>query len=166
MLTTLRALPAHLYDWARATAGTTSTLDPLRHFPTMNGHRAILLGALSMALTVGLGAFGAHGLEEHLARLETTRTFETAVRYQAWHALGLIALGLFTLDPARAHLARAAGWAFAIGTLCFSGSLYGLALEPSATWLGPVTPIGGVGFLIGWLSLGCAAWKARPASAS
>lgn len=125
----------------------------------MNGSRAIFIGALWMTLAVGLGAFGAHGLADVLDRLDTADTFQTAVRYQAWHSLGLIALGLLTLEPRRAQLGRAVGWLFVGGIVCFSGSLVVLALEPSATWLGPVTPIGGALFLAGWVGFASVALK-------
>lgn len=103
------------------------------------------LGALLAFLGVALGAFGAHALGDTLtpARLET---YETAVRYQMFHALGLLALGAL---PERAQ--RAAPWLF-IGSLVFSGSLYVLVFS-GASLLGAVAPIGGVLQLIGWAVL-------------
>lgn len=117
----------------------------------MNANRALATGALSMALAVGLGAFGAHALKDKLLMLETLDLWHTAVRYQAWHALALLLLGVLTLEPQRRGAGRGVGWLLLFGSLCFSGSLYGLALEPSATWLGPVTPLGGLALLAGWL---------------
>lgn len=103
------------------------------------------LGAILAFVGVGLGAFGAHSLEGLLTpdRLET---FETGVRYQMYHALGLLAIGALSVQ---AH--RAALFIFT-GSLIFSGSLYLLVLS-GISWLGAVTPIGGVLQLIGWALL-------------
>ncbi len=99
------------------------------------------IGAGLMFLTVALGAFGAHGLKTRLAP-EMLAIFETGVRYQAYHALGLLALAALK-GPDRA------GWCFLVGIVLFSGSLYALALT-GVRWLGAITPIGGVLFLVGW----------------
>src|SRR3954464_12685880 len=110
------------------------------------------LGALSAFIGVALGAFAAHGLK---ARLDASMlvTFETGVRYQMYHALGLLAVGwACTRWPGWAT--TSSGWLFVAGTLIFPGSLYVLALT-GERWLGAVTPIGGVMFLAGWL---CLAW--------
>jgi uncharacterized membrane protein YgdD (TMEM256/DUF423 family) len=114
----------------------------------------VALGSLSAFLAVLAGAFAAHGLRERLepSRLEA---FETAARYEMYHALGLVAVGLWVRYSPSAF-ASLAGWAFAVGTVLFSGSLYLLAVN-SWHWLGPVTPFGGVCFLLGWLSLALAA---------
>ena len=100
------------------------------------------LGALLAFLGVGLGAFGTHYLSDVLTP-ERLETFETAVRYQMFHALGLLALGAL---PARAH--RAA-WLLFAGTVVFSGSLY-LLIATDVSWLGAVTPVGGLLQLAGW----------------
>jgi len=110
-----------------------------------------------MAITISLGAFGAHALKDRLALLENTDIFQTAVRYQAWQALGLILLGALTMAPARAKTGRVVGWLLLVGSLLFSGSLYLLALEPSAKWAGPITPLGGLLMILGWLSFACGA---------
>jgi len=117
----------------------------------MNATRAITTGALLMGLAVGLGAFGAHALKADLLRLDTLDLWHTAVRYQAWHALALILLGVLTSQPERNELGRLTGWLLFGGALLFAGSLYGLALDPSATWLGPITPLGGLLLLAGWV---------------
>lgn len=113
----------------------------------------IVIGALSALCSVGAGAFGAHGLRAQLSP-ELLAVFETGARYQMYHALGLIGVGL-----AAAHWPRAGlGWVgalFIVGTLLFSGSLYALALS-GTRWLGAITPIGGTAWLIGWALL---AWR-------
>ena len=100
------------------------------------------LGAALALFGVALGAFGAHSLEDVLspARLAT---FETAVRYQMYHALALVALGAL---PERAW--RAAPFLF-WGSVVFSGTLY-LLIATDISWLGAVTPIGGVLQIVGW----------------
>jgi uncharacterized membrane protein YgdD (TMEM256/DUF423 family) len=124
----------------------------------MTPQRWIALGASSMALAVVLGAFGAHALKERLAAAGQLENWRTAVLYQALHALGLIALGL-----APARLAPAAvGWLFLFGTVCFSGSIYGLALEGPKAVLGPMTPLGGLLLIAGWCLLAWSAWRRSP----
>jgi uncharacterized membrane protein YgdD (TMEM256/DUF423 family) len=117
----------------------------------MDDKQAGLLGALFGLLAVGLGAFGAHGLEGVLAP-EEMATYETAVRYQMYHALALLLLSAASgkLPPS---VVRGAGWAFTAGVLVFSGSLY-LLLFLGLPWLGAVTPVGGVSFMVGWIILG------------
>ncbi|HQD82018.1 MAG TPA: DUF423 domain-containing protein [Quisquiliibacterium sp.] len=122
---------------------------------TMRAQRFFLgVGALSAGLAVAAGAFGAHGLRAHVAP-EMLAVFETGARYQMYHALALIAVAWVAgRDAARS--VRVAGVAFVVGTLLFSGSLYLLALT-GIRWLGAITPLGGVAFLVGW---GCLAWSA------
>jgi uncharacterized membrane protein YgdD (TMEM256/DUF423 family) len=116
------------------------------------------LGALSAFLAVAAGAFGAHALRARLGT-DLLTTFETGARYQMYHALALFAAAwLTTRTPA--PQAVWAGWLFVLGTVVFSGSLYLLAFT-GQRWLGAVTPIGGLAFLAGWISLGWAA--VRPA---
>jgi uncharacterized membrane protein YgdD (TMEM256/DUF423 family) len=115
----------------------------------------MFVGALMGFVGVGLGAFGAHGLRGRLSP-EMMAVFETGVRYQMYHALGLLAIAaLMARAESRAMLV--AGWSFTAGILLFSGSLYALALS-GVTMLGAVTPIGGVAFLIGWTALAIAAF--------
>lgn len=121
-------------------------------------HRTFLvLGALSAAVAVAAGAFGAHGLKARLAP-DLLAVFETGARYHLAHALGLLAVGLLA---ARAPSAAAtwAGWLLAAGTVLFSGSLYALALT-GVRALGAVTPLGGVAFIAGWIALALAALRA------
>ena len=105
------------------------------------------LGALSALIAVGAGAFGAHGLRARLGP-DLLAVFETAARYQMYHALALLATaGAATRWPGPWPIR--AGWLFVAGTVIFSGSLYALALS-GVRWLGAVTPFGGVAFLAGW----------------
>jgi uncharacterized membrane protein YgdD (TMEM256/DUF423 family) len=108
------------------------------------------LGAVFAFLAVAAGAFGAHSLA---ARIPADRlaTFETAARYQMFHALALLGVAWATARwPA--SLAPLAGWLFIAGTLVFAGTLYGIALG-GPRWLGAVTPFGGLSLLAGWLVL-------------
>lgn len=103
-----------------------------------------------MLLAVALGAFGAHGLRDALTA-EMKAVFETGVRYQAYHALGLFVVAwLSSRFPARG--VTAAGWCFLAGIALFSGSLYALSLTGIKRF-GAITPLGGLLFLAGWLSL-------------
>jgi uncharacterized membrane protein YgdD (TMEM256/DUF423 family) len=111
----------------------------------------LFLGSLFAFLGVSLGAFAAHALE---ARLEprALEVFETGARYQMIHALALLLTGLI-LARWPGGLGVVAGWAFVLGILIFSGSLYILALSGVRAW-GAVTPLGGVAFLVGWILMG------------
>ena len=108
------------------------------------------LGAGSALLAVGAGAFGAHGLRARLSP-ELLAVFETAARYQMYHALALLAVA-WAVTRWPGALPQWAGWLFLAGTVLFSGSLYLLALT-GIRWLGAITPLGGVAFLAGWLCL-------------
>ena len=115
----------------------------------------LFVGALLAGVGVGLGAFGAHGLRGRLSP-DMLTVFETGVRYHMYHALAIMATAaLMTRLEGRAALV--AGWSFTAGILIFSGSLYALALT-GVTTLGAITPIGGLAFLIGWVSLMIAAF--------
>ena len=108
------------------------------------------LGAASAMVAVGAGAFGAHGLRARLSP-DLLAVFETAARYQMYHALALLAVGWAAARWPGPWPVRA-GWLFVTGTLLFSGSLYALALT-GVRWLGAITPIGGVALLAGWTCL-------------
>jgi uncharacterized membrane protein YgdD (TMEM256/DUF423 family) len=110
----------------------------------------LLVGSLAGFLGVAFGAFGAHGLRARLSP-EMLAVFETAVRYQMYHALAILAVGLI-LGRMDGWLFRTAGWLFTAGIVLFSGSLYALALS-GVTTLGAITPIGGLLFLLGWAFL-------------
>jgi len=116
----------------------------------------VRLGALSALVAVAAGAFGAHALRSRLTP-EMLAVFETAARYQMYHALALLALGV--AGRASPWFSRA-GWLFLAGTVVFSGSLYLLA-GTGARWLGAVTPLGGAMFLAGWGCLLAGAGRVR-----
>ena len=116
------------------------------------------LGALSALISVAAGAFGAHALRASLTP-EYLTTFETAARYQMYHALGLLAVA-WAITRWPGALTVWAGWLFVAGTVLFSGSLYILALT-GTRWLGAVTPLGGLAFLVGWLCLLLSAVRPR-----
>ncbi|HET7342291.1 MAG TPA: DUF423 domain-containing protein [Methylomirabilota bacterium] len=114
------------------------------------------LGALSGLLAVAAGAFGAHALRERLAP-DMLGVFETAARYQMYHALALLAAG-WALGRWPGGAALAAGWLFVAGSVVFCGSLYVLTLT-GQRWLGAITPLGGLAFIAGWAALAWAALK-------
>ncbi len=119
----------------------------------------VVVGGISGLIAVAAGAFGAHGLRDSLSPEQMT-WFELASRYQLIHALALAVAGMLT-DTAKSRRAASwAGWAFAIGTLVFSGSLYAMALS-GVRWLGAITPIGGVSLLLGWALLAWAGVRRR-----
>jgi uncharacterized membrane protein YgdD (TMEM256/DUF423 family) len=116
----------------------------------------LILGAASAFLSVAAGAFGAHALRTRLPP-DMQTIFETGARYHMYHSLGLIAVGLLAhLRPS--PLLNGAGWALVVGIVLFSGSLYALALSGIRV-LGAITPLGGVGFLVGWVLFALAAWR-------
>ncbi len=116
----------------------------------------IQTGALLGLIGVGLGAFGAHALRKMLDETGRTATFETAVKYQFYHALAMVLVGVLMQQMGQNPLAlkwlNYAGLSFLGGTLIFSGSLYILCFT-GITWLGAITPIGGVLMIAGWALL-------------
>lgn len=121
----------------------------------MNARSAATIGAVSAGIAVGLGAFGAHALKSILEPRDLV-TFETAVRYQMYHAFALFAAAWVIARGGSG--AGNAAWAFIIGSVLFCGSLH-LLIATGWRWLGPVTPLGGASFLLGWFLLARAAWK-------
>jgi len=117
-----------------------------------------VLGAIFGALGVGLGAFGAHGLKGRVEE-SSIAIWQTAASYQMWHALALIAVA-WVISEGTSTAARVSGIAFTLGVLLFSGSLYVLVLS-GQKWLGAVTPLGGLAFIVGWVSLAVALWPQR-----
>ncbi|MEZ6070044.1 MAG: DUF423 domain-containing protein [Pirellulales bacterium] len=123
------------------------------------------VGAVCGALAVALGAFGAHGLKSLVAdgRLEPQMldTFEVAVRYQMYHALALVALGVLVGGGrAGAVAGNVAGWAFLAGIVIFSGMLYAYVFS-GVKFFAMIVPIGGVSFIVGWVALAVALWRQR-----
>ena len=144
----------------------------------------IVIGALSGIFGVVFGAFGAHYLKDSLVE-RGAAVYQTAVQYQMIHALALIGFGLWLLYmgsvgsagqqtglmdllsfnhskvsmPGGFVQTQLVGWAFTLGILLFSGSLYGLALT-RLPFFGPITPLGGLSFLVGWITFAFLAWKA------
>jgi uncharacterized membrane protein YgdD (TMEM256/DUF423 family) len=107
-------------------------------------------GAVAAFVGVALGAFGAHSLRERLTP-DMLNIFEVGVRYQMYHALGLLAVSWAMARWPEKNLGPA-GWAFIAGIVIFSGTLYLLSMT-GARWLGAITPLGGIAFLIGWAIL-------------
>ena len=117
----------------------------------MTGMTWIRVGAVLGGLGVIAGAFGAHGLEGKLDS-KGLEVFETAAKYQMYHAPAIIAVGLLMLMGRGGWTLNLAGWSFTIGVLIFSGTLYALALT-GIRWLGAITPIGGLALIAGWFAL-------------
>jgi uncharacterized membrane protein YgdD (TMEM256/DUF423 family) len=121
--------------------------------------RCICAGALLMLLGVILGAFGAHALQKMLT-LKQLSSFQTGVLYQQLHSLALILVGILALvTPASRWLPRAAVL-FGIGICLFAGSIYALTFG-APRWLGMVAPMGGLSFMLAWLSIALHAVRAR-----
>ncbi|MEO1350308.1 MAG: DUF423 domain-containing protein [Cyanobacteria bacterium J06635_15] len=121
----------------------------------MTARLLIAIASLLGALSVAGGAFGAHALKDQLTE-KALATFETGIRYQMYHALALLLVGLLLQQQPESSGLANVGWAFIIGVVIFSGSLYGLSLS-GIKILGAITPLGGVAFIAGWLML---AWTA------
>lgn len=123
--------------------------------------KIILFAAVLGGLAVVLGAFAAHGLKAKLDA-NSLSVFETAVKYQFYHALALLLLVAIKEQVAEKWLKYSSN-CFLIGIVLFSGSLYLLSTASitgfSASWLGPITPLGGLFFIIGWTSLAIGAVK-------
>lgn len=112
------------------------------------------VGAINGAIAVAAGAFGAHALKERLSE-RALAVFETAARYQMYHALAIVLCAVVAGNLAGA---RVSGWLFTAGIVVFSGSLYALALSDVKV-LGAITPFGGVMFLAGWVWLAVSALR-------
>ncbi len=111
----------------------------------------LALGSITAMLAVMLGAFGAHGLKSRLT-IELLTTFHTGVQYHFYHAIGLIAIGLIAMHLPVTDWLKWSGWLMFAGIVVFSGSLYVLSIF-NMRWLGMVTPVGGLAFIIAWLVL-------------
>lgn len=121
----------------------------------------LVLGSTFGALGVAAGALGAHALASRLAAQQLA-TFETAVRYQLFHAVALVLVG-FVLAAGPSRAAQVAGFAFVLGILLFSGGIYGW-LFTGIRPLVHIVPVGGVSLIVGWVALAVAGWHYLPAA--
>ncbi|MGN6581784.1 MAG: DUF423 domain-containing protein [Bordetella sp.] len=124
----------------------------------MNDRSLPALAALCMLVGVAAGAFGAHGLKGRIDA-EMLGVWQIGVQYHLVHALGLFAVAWLRTRHPRTRLLPVAAWLMFAGIVLFSGSLYALALT-GMRWLGAITPLGGVAFLLAWAMTGWAAWRA------
>lgn len=111
----------------------------------------LIIGSTLGGLSVAIGAFGAHALKDILEANDRMQTFETGVKYQFYHALALVLLGLL-MQKFDHKMFLWSGYGFIIGTILFSGSLYILSLSGIGKW-GAITPLGGVAYLVGWIMI-------------
>ena len=118
----------------------------------------LVLGACNAFLAVLLGAFGAHALKTRLPA-DMLAVYHTGNQYHFYHALGLLLVGLVATQLPDSGLLRGSGWLMLLGIVLFSGSLYVLSIS-GVRWLGAITPFGGLAFLVAWLLLAMAVWKA------
>ena len=117
----------------------------------------LVLAAISGLLSVAFGAFGAHALRDRLDDYAQS-VYTTAVQYQFYHSLALLALGLLLMQFPHSSLLKSSAVLFLLGILMFSGSLYVLSFT-GARWLGAITPLGGLAFIAAWACLAAAGWK-------
>ena len=113
--------------------------------------RFLAIGAVLGAISVGVGAFGAHGLHNFLEEAGRIATFQTAVNYLWYHTFAVLLVGLISIHKSN-RLISGAGYLFLIGIVLFSGSLF-LLIKTSNPSLGAVTPFGGLFFIVGWVLL-------------
>ena len=125
----------------------------------MLGKTIIMTASLLLALAVGLGAFGAHGLKSQLSQ-EMLQTYKTGVDYHFYHALGLLLIGVLAVTMP-STLLKWSAVSLTAGIVLFSGSLYVLSIS-GIKWLGAITPFGGLCFITGWILLFIAVWKHLP----
>ncbi|HAL42689.1 MAG TPA: DUF423 domain-containing protein [Gammaproteobacteria bacterium] len=123
----------------------------------MSARLCLVLAAGYGLTAVALGALGAHAIKDLLGP-DGLSTWQTASQYQMWHALALFSVGIWMAHGGPKRLGLVA-WMFSLGILLFSGSLYGLTLG-SLSWLGPLTPIGGLLLILGWVTIGLSVIKA------
>lgn len=127
------------------------TAESIESHPTNVMRLPIITGAFFAVTAVMAGAFGAHGLRNIVSE-RSLEVFQTAVTYQMYHAIALVLVALLSgFGLSRRRLSLAAGF-FSLGILLFSGSLYTLVLI-DIRWVGPITPLGGICFMIGWALL-------------
>ena len=129
------------------------------------GLRWIAIGAILASIAVGMGAFGAHGLEPALAnRVEdpakNMEHWETASHYHMYHSIAIVLVGLASMQIGRGRLLISAAILFSIGIVLFSGLLYVLALTDIKV-LGAIVPLGGLAFIVGWLTFAVGVFNAN-----
>ncbi|NJK50215.1 DUF423 domain-containing protein [Candidatus Gracilibacteria bacterium] len=118
------------------------------------------IAAILAGLSVGAGAFASHALKAKLSD-RAIEIFETGAKYQMYHALALILVALLLSRTENTSISLSvAGYSFILGIALFSGSLYALSLS-GIKWLGAITPLGGVAFLIGWGAIAIAAFNLK-----
>ena len=125
----------------------------------MTARLCIAIASILGGLSVAGGAFGAHALKAQLSE-KALATFELGTRYQMYHSLALLLVGLLWLQIPTNGWLNYASWAFILGIVIFSGSLYGLSLS-GIKILGAVTPIGGVALIVGWAMVAIAAFSLK-----
>ncbi len=118
----------------------------------------IALGSINAALAVIFGAFGAHALKARISP-EMLNVYHTGSQYHFYHALGMLLVGVLATQLQNQGALRLSGFLMLAGVVLFSGSLYLLAIT-GVTWLGAVTPLGGVAFIAAWIVLALAAFRA------
>lgn len=123
----------------------------------MKSKSLLITGSIFMALAVAFGAFGAHIVQDILTP-ERFQVYQTGVEYHFYHALGLLLLGAISYHIQESKWITRSGYAFIVGIIIFSGSLYLLTLIDLGR-LGMITPLGGVAFIFGWISLAIAVSK-------
>jgi uncharacterized membrane protein YgdD (TMEM256/DUF423 family) len=123
----------------------------------MDTKNTIFIGAILLAISVAIGAFGAHGLKSLLLENNRLETFDTANKYQFYHAFAIILCGILANQYPEKNF-KLISHLFLLGIIIFSGSLYILCLS-NINWLGAITPLGGVLFIIAWVLLGYRIWK-------
>jgi uncharacterized membrane protein YgdD (TMEM256/DUF423 family) len=117
----------------------------------------VIIGAVGGFLSVALGAFGAHGLNDKITK-HFMEIYQTAVQYQMYHSLALLLVGILAIQWQDSASLRWSGYLMIAGIVLFSGSLYVLSLT-GIRWLGAITPLGGIAFLVAWFLLAVAAYQ-------
>lgn len=117
----------------------------------MNARSIIVTGAIFLTIAVAMGAFGAHIVQDILSP-DRFDVYQTAVEYHFYHALGLILLGIISYQLPQNKWLSLSGYCLISGIIIFSGSLYVLTLTDTG-WLGAITPLGGIAFILGWIFL-------------
>ncbi|MDQ0417768.1 uncharacterized membrane protein YgdD (TMEM256/DUF423 family) [Croceifilum oryzae] len=117
----------------------------------------LLLGSINMALSIALGAFGAHGLKGKVAE-KMIANWNTGAHYHMIHALGMLIVGILLSKVQNSGMLTTSGWLMLVGVVLFSGSLYVMAVT-GVTKLGAITPIGGLAFIVAWVLMAVVACK-------